>query len=76
MLKEGEKVRFTAERLGLIESLMYPRFEPETVGAGDLGEYVGVHEALRKEGWHITRVEVDGRELFCPVHESQFEAVE
>lgn len=73
MPEPGEAVRITAYRMGLLETVDSVRFEDELAKEGDLGVYVGLHSKL--DDWHIVRVTVDGRELVCPCHVSQFEAV-
>jgi hypothetical protein len=74
----GDPVRFTRGPLGLLESEGDFRFAPETVSAGDSGQYVGPHAdaKLAEQGWHTIRVELEGELVrFCPCHEGQFEAV-
>jgi hypothetical protein len=64
-------VTFTAGPLGLLEAPDAARFTEETVSAGDAGEYAGQHPTI--PGWHLIRVERDGRSLWAPVREDQFE---
>lgn len=71
----GDPVRFTASRLGTVESLDSSRFEEPTVVAGDLGTYLSPHPNTRLEGWHVVEVEVDGRKLLVPCHLGQIEPV-
>lgn len=70
-------VRFTAGPLGLVEHEQGTYFVPEVVSVGDVGEDVGLHPdpELAEAGWHLVRVRVGERELFCPCHERQFEEV-
>jgi hypothetical protein len=74
-LEKGARVRFTANRLGLVAHLDATRFEEETVEQGDEGTYLGPHPNPRLDGWHVISVQKGERELFAPVHENQFEAV-
>lgn len=75
-LAQGARVRFTAGPLGLIE---HPdedfKFAPETVQAGDEGEYHSPNPNPRLPDWHLIAVEVAGRTLYAPVHAHQFEAI-
>lgn len=73
-----QKVRFTANNLGLIDpAAPFHGFEPEHVGAGDEGELEGPHPdtALAEVGWQWVHVEVNGRKLICPCHHEHFEKV-
>jgi hypothetical protein len=74
--KSGVSVRFTRGPLGLVTTAEQTYFEPETVKAGDTGSYLKPHPSLNEPGWHLVRVEIDGRKLLCPCHEYQFEAIE
>lgn len=72
VLTEGTEVRFTSARLGLVEEPGSNRFVEATVGKGDTGTY---HSAGAVSDWHHIKVNVDGTDLYCPVHESMFEVV-
>ena len=70
-MKRGVNVRITSSRLGLVESQASTRFEDEHIERGDLVSYWGPDE--HRPEWHWLRATVDGRELWCPAHESMFE---
>lgn len=75
-LSKGTRVRFTASSLGCVAHLDSTRFEPETVHAGDEGEYLFPHPMPNMASWHVVEVDVDGRRLLVPLHEDQFEVVD
>jgi hypothetical protein len=72
----GRRVRFGAS-LGLIEHPNATLFEHERVYAGEEGEYVGPHPSpdLAAKHWHLVKIVIDGREMFAPCHESQFDVI-
>lgn len=74
-MKEGTKVRFTSNQLGLMTNVMNHYFEPEVANKGDEGTYLRPHPTI--PDWHVIQVKVDGRseDFFAPVHESMFEEV-
>ena len=67
----GDRVRFTADSLGLV-SLDGPtdRFVPETVGTGQLGTVLGPHRSV--EGWLTVRPD-DYPRTYAPVHTEHIE---
>lgn len=76
-MREGDRVVFTQDQLGLVENLNQRGFKEEMVNAGDEGVYVEEHPLAhgadtRLPDWHIVKVKVGGRELLCPCHESHF----
>lgn len=75
-LKHGDKVRFTANMLGVLnpDDPSGRSFHPDHfVKEGDEGSYLGPHPSI--EEWHMTQVEIDGTAYECPVHEGQIEKI-
>ena len=73
-MKSGTTVRFTGGPFGTVAHLDSSKFEEEVVNEGDTGTYFGPHPNPHlKDTWHVIAVTLGGRELFVPLHESQFE---
>jgi hypothetical protein len=75
-VKYGDAIEYTApEGLGVMPLEGGKKFvEGVTVTAGDKGMYVDVLPPAMGEGWHLTRVEVDGVMYYVPAHEDMFKA--
>ena len=75
-MRKGTAVRFTVGPLGALESPYAHRFGAGIVQKGECGNYLEPHNDDSLAEWHIIEVEMDdGRVVFVPVHESQFEAI-
>jgi len=76
-MKKGQKVKMVTGQMGLMSSQDETRFVSETLNYGDEATFEGDHlnPELATKGWVLLRVERDGRTLWCPAHDSHFEAV-
>lgn len=71
----GQKVRITADRLGVLdpEAEGRPVFHPDvTLNRGDLATYIG--PTPDPKYWHLVSVERDGTTYVAPVHDRMIEA--
>lgn len=75
--KQGQKVRFTGERLGVLDpSAARPAFHPEIiVGSDDEGVYDRPDPLNDGGDWHLCKIAHEGRSYEVPVHTGQFEVI-
>lgn len=74
-MKKGTTVRMTTGQMGLMATPDDSRFLDEVLRFGDEATYLGPHPngALADEGWNLLTVELDGRTVYCPAHDSHYE---
>lgn len=72
----GQRVRFTADTLGVMRLDAGAKFAAPTVGKGDTGT-VFSHPGQMPDGWLMVETELtddDGARLYAPVHPDMIEA--
>lgn len=73
-MKPGDRVRFTANSLGVIDPENPYKFAEDTaVVEGDEGVVREAHPHV--EGWWLVDVEIDGTTWECPIHTSHAEVI-
>lgn len=72
----GDLIEYTSDdELGVLPMTGGNKFvEGVGVPKGSEGVYVDTLPESAGKGWHFTRVEIDGQQYACPVHESMFRA--
>jgi len=76
-MKKGTKVKMLTGQMGLMSEPDGSRFVSEVLCFGDEAVYHGPHTnpELADKGWELLTIDVGGRTLWCPAHDSQFEPV-
>jgi hypothetical protein len=75
MMERGTQVRITAGQLGLTPDPDQARFV-DTITHGEYAHYYGPHpnQHMADQGWDLLTITRDDVTLWCPVHDSHYEA--